>query len=95
LPFLDERAVVEVPCVVGPTGVRPLALGGEFPLEARGLVEQVRAAERAAIDAALSGSRALAIRALALHPLVHSVESAGRILDRYLERQPDLAGVLR
>jgi len=55
----------------------------------------VRAAERAAIDAALSGSRALAIRALALHPLVHSVESAGRILDRYLERQPDLAGVLR
>ncbi len=95
LPFLDEHAVVEVPCVVGPTGIRPLALGGEFPLEARGLIEQVRAAERAAIDAALSGSRALAVRALALHPLVHSVESARRILDRYLERQPDLAGVLR
>ena len=39
-------------------------------MEAQGLILQVRAAERAAIDAALSGSRALAIRALALHPLV-------------------------
>jgi 6-phospho-beta-glucosidase len=94
LPFLDERAVVEVPCVVGPTGVRPLAVGGEFPAEARSLIEQVRAAERTAIDAALNGSRALAVRALALHPLVHSVETARRIVDRYLERQPDLAGVL-
>jgi 6-phospho-beta-glucosidase len=95
LPFLDDGAVVEIPAVAARNGIHPVALGGEFALEARGLIEQVRAAERAAIDAALGRSRALAVRALALHPLVPSVETARRILGRYLERQPDLAGVLR
>lgn len=94
LPFLDAEAVVEVPCVVGRGGIVPVAIG-EVPLEAQGLILQVRAAERAAIDAALSGSRILAIRALALHPLVPSVEVATRILDGYLARQPGLRETLR
>jgi 6-phospho-beta-glucosidase len=52
----------------------------------------VRASERAAIDAALSGSRREALRSLALHPLVPSVEVAERILDGYLAKHPALAG---
>ena len=59
-------------------------------MDAQGLILSVRAAERAAIDAALSGSRAMAIKALALHPLVPSVDVAGRILDGYLAGQPAL-----
>ena len=55
----------------------------------------VRAAERAAIDAAFSHSRRDAVYALALHPLVPSVEVAGRILDRHLKAQPGLAETLR
>ena len=94
LPFLDAEAVVEVPCVVGRGGIVPVAIG-EVPIEAQGLILQVRAAERAAIDAALSGSRQLAIRALALHPLVPSVELATRILDGYIARQPELREALR
>jgi 6-phospho-beta-glucosidase len=90
LPFLDEAAVVEVPCVIGRGGVVPTAIGS-VPLDAQGLILAVRAAERAAIDAALSGSRALAIKALALHPLVPSVETAGRILDGYLAGEPGTA----
>ena len=35
LPFLDERAVVEVPCVVGRAGPVPMAMG-EVPAHARG-----------------------------------------------------------
>ena len=93
-PFLDAEAVVEVPCVVGRGGIVPVAIG-EVPIEAQGLILQVRAAERAAIDAALSGSRQLAIRALALHPLVPSVELATRILDGYIARQPELREALR
>jgi 6-phospho-beta-glucosidase len=89
LPFLDEDAIVEVPCVVGRGGVVPVAIGS-VPMEAQGLILAVRAAERAAIDAALSGSRSMAIKALALHPLVPSVEVAGRILDGYLSGQPTL-----
>jgi 6-phospho-beta-glucosidase len=90
LPFLDEDAVVEVPCVIGRGGVVPIAIGS-VPLEAQGLILAVRAAERVAIDAALSGSRSLAIKALALHPLVPSVDIAGRILDGYLAGQPAVA----
>jgi 6-phospho-beta-glucosidase len=89
LPFLDPDAVVEVPCVVSRGGIVPVAIG-DVPLEAQGLIVAVRAAERAAIDAALSGSRRLAIKALALHPLVPSVEVATSILDGYIARQPGL-----
>jgi 6-phospho-beta-glucosidase len=94
LPFLDQDAVVEVPCVVSRGGIVPVAIG-DVPLEAQGLIVSVRAAERAAIDAALSGSRRLAIKALALHPLVPSVEMATRILDGYIARQPELRESLR
>jgi 6-phospho-beta-glucosidase len=94
LPFLDESAVVEVPCVVSRGGVVPVAIGS-VPLAAEALILAVRAAERAAIDAAFSHSRRLAAHALALHPLVPSVEVAGRILDRHLKEQPGLAETLR
>jgi 6-phospho-beta-glucosidase len=94
LPFLDADAVVEVPCIVGRGGVVPVAIG-PVPMAAEALIVSVRAAERVAIEAALSGSRPLAIRALALHPLVRSVETATRILDRHLASQPSLVEALR
>jgi 6-phospho-beta-glucosidase len=46
--------------------------------------------ERTTIEAALTGSRSLAIRALALHPLVPSVNTAQAIFDGYRERLPAL-----
>jgi 6-phospho-beta-glucosidase len=84
MPFLDPDAVVEVSCVVGPGGVVPTAIG-DCPLECQGLIAQVRAAERAAIEAAVSGSRRQALRAFALHPLVPSVEVAEQLLSSYLD----------
>jgi 6-phospho-beta-glucosidase len=90
LPFLDADAIVEVPCIVSRGGIVPAAMG-TIPLEAQALILQVRAAERAAIEAAYAGSRRLAVRALALHPLVPSVRMAERILAGYLETQPGLA----
>jgi 6-phospho-beta-glucosidase len=89
LPFLDERAVVEVPCIVGRTGPVPVAIGEVAP-HARALVETMKDVERSTIDAAISGSRQDAIRALALHPLVPSVTTAREILDGYCERLPGL-----
>ncbi|HZC32852.1 MAG TPA: 6-phospho-beta-glucosidase [Candidatus Bathyarchaeia archaeon] len=94
LPFLDEKAVVEVPCVVSRGGVVPVAIGS-VPTESSDLIQAVRAAERVAIEAALSGSRELAVRALAMHPLVASAEVAERILDRHMVSQPELAETLR
>ncbi|NUW36371.1 6-phospho-beta-glucosidase [Nonomuraea sp. SMC257] len=90
---LPEDAVVEIPCAVDGSGVRPLATR---PLPGRflGLVQQVKAVEQTAIEAALSGSSRLAVEAFALHPLVDSVSTAHRLLDGYRARVPQLAEVL-
>jgi 6-phospho-beta-glucosidase len=91
LPFLDESAVVEVPCVVGRAGAIPTAVG-DVPAHARALIETIKDVERTTIQAALEGSRALAVRALALHPLVPSVNVARRIFGEYGERHEAIAG---
>jgi 6-phospho-beta-glucosidase len=90
LPVLDERAVVEVPAVVGRAGPVPLAVG-EVPVHAGALVALMKDVERTTIDAALTGSSELAVKALALHPLVPSVSTARAIFDGYRERLPALA----
>lgn len=89
LPFLDERAVVEVPTVVGRAGPVPVAIG-EVPEHARALMVAIKDVERTTIRAALSGSAELAVRALALHPLVPSVNTAREIFASYVARQPEL-----
>ena len=94
LPFLDRDAVVEVPAVVGTGGVRPLATG-QLPPAARDLVVRVKEVERLTIRAASEGSRALALEAIAHHPVVPSAAVAERILADYLAREPALAAVLR
>lgn len=90
LDVLDADAVVEVPCCADSNGPRPLAAD---PLtgHAAGLVCAVKSVERDVIEAAASGSRALALRALASHPLVDSVTVARRLLDSYQSRIPALA----
>jgi 6-phospho-beta-glucosidase len=77
--FLDAEAVVEVPCEVGAFGARPLPVAAPDEHQA-GLMLTVKAVERAAIEAAATGSRRAALRALALHPLVDSPAVAERIL---------------
>ena len=90
LPFLDERAVVEVPCR-GRRRRRPAARRRRrCPSTPRALVDTIKAVERATIEAALTGSTALAVKALALHPLVPSVTAAREIFAGYRERLPVL-----
>jgi 6-phospho-beta-glucosidase len=93
LPFLDDDAVVEVPCRVDATGPTPTEVGA-LSMHVQGLVTAVKDVERTTIDAARSGSRDLAVRALAVHPLVGSVPTARRILETELAELPELAVVL-
>jgi 6-phospho-beta-glucosidase len=90
LGILDAGAVVEVPCAVDAAGARPLP-ADPLPEHAAGLVCAVKAVERAAIEAAVTGSRAAALKAIALHPLVDSVTVARRLLDAYVRHHPELA----
>jgi len=89
LPFLEARAVVEVPALVDRSGPRPLAVG-DVPDHARALIETVKAVESATIQAALTGSSELAVEALGLHPLVPSVSTAREIFAAYRARLPEL-----
>ncbi|MFI9628512.1 6-phospho-beta-glucosidase [Streptomyces sp. NPDC052042] len=89
LSVLDADAVIEVPCLVDANGARPVAVD-PLPYHAVGLVTAVKAVERAVLDAAGSGSRAAAVKAFALHPLVDSVTVAERLLDGYLKVHPGL-----
>jgi 6-phospho-beta-glucosidase len=89
LPDLDGDAVVEVPCAVDANGARPLS-AEPLPLHAAGLVRGVKAVEREVMAAAESGSRAAAVKAFALHPLVDSVNIARRLLDGYRKEHPGL-----
>jgi 6-phospho-beta-glucosidase len=94
VPGLPPEAVVEVPCTVDANGPHPLAT---LPLAGHqlGLVQQVKAVEQLAIEAARSGSAPLALEAFALHPLVDSVSTARVLLQGYRDRHPDLAELLR
>lgn len=90
LPGVPPGAVVELPCTVDGNGARPIATG-PLPDHAQGLVTAVKAAERAVLEAATTGSRDAALRAFAVHPLVDSVSVARRLLDAYVSAHPELA----
>ncbi|MFI9645347.1 6-phospho-beta-glucosidase [Streptomyces sp. NPDC052040] len=89
LSVLDTDAVVEVPCLVDANGAHPLA-ADPLPGHATGLVCAVKAVEREVLSAAESGSRATAVKAFALHPLVDSVRVARRLVDGYTAVHPGL-----
>jgi 6-phospho-beta-glucosidase len=87
---LDDEAVVEVPCVVTRGGARPRP-GATLPAHGLDLVRQVKSTERGVLAAAATGSRSLAVRAMAGHPLVGSLPIARRLIAAYQERLPELA----
>jgi len=83
IPDLPDSAVVEVPAEIDRDGAHPVRLGPLAP-EQRGLVQAVKAYEELTIQAARTGDRQVALRALATNPLVGG-EVAGPLLDALLE----------
>jgi len=84
LPDLPAGDVVEVPARIDRDGAHPLALEPLAP-EMRALVQHVKAYERLTIDAAISGDRSVALRALLSNPLVGEWDVAVPLLDALLE----------
>ena len=79
---LDSATAVEVPCAIDANGARPLA-AGRLPDQIRDLFFQVKEFERITVDAALRGSRSLAIDALSANPLVERRELAEKLVLEY------------
>ena len=84
LPDLPDDAVVEVPARIDAGGAHPLRLAPLAP-ELLGLVQQAKAYERLAVQAAVSGDRTVALKALLANPLVREYQVAVPLLDALLQ----------
>jgi 6-phospho-beta-glucosidase len=84
LPGLPDDAVVEVPARVDTDGAHPLPLAPLAP-ELLGLVQQAKAYERLAVEAAVTGDRTVALKALLTNPLVREYRVAAPLLDALLQ----------
>jgi 6-phospho-beta-glucosidase len=78
IPGFPDSLVVETLGVCDAQGIRPLEMPG-LPAHLRGLVEALGEYQQAAADAAWSGDAHDAVRALAAHPLVRSIDKAERL----------------
>jgi 6-phospho-beta-glucosidase len=84
LPDLADSDVVEIPARIDRDGAHPLALAPLAP-DLRGLVQAVKGYEHLAIEAAVSGDREVALRALLANPLVADIDVAEPLLDALLK----------
>ena len=80
---IPADASVEVPCLVDRLGPHPIRMGA-IPLPIRGLIQAVKAYESLTVQAAVEGSKRVALQALMAHPLVPSWEVAKPLLDDLL-----------
>jgi len=83
---LPEEGSVEIPVAVSRRGVKRRAVG-DCPRFLKGLFTAVKESDRLTIEAARHRSYEHALQALAIHPLVPSVETARCFLDRVMKEE--------
>lgn len=88
IPGLPDDAVVEIPARIDRDGAHADGLAPLAP-ELLGLVQHVKAYERLAVEAAIHGDRATALKALLANPLVGRYNVAAALLDALLEANRD------
>ena len=88
IPNLPPEDVVEIAATIDAEGAHPVPVA---PLgqEMLGLVQHAKAYERLTIEAATSGDRSVALKALLTNPLVNDVDTATRLLDAILDANRD------
>lgn len=84
IPNLPESAAVEVPAMADMTGVHPVSLGPLPDAVAKSMAVQV-SVQQLAVEAAMRGSKELALQALLIDPVVSSEIAARELLDELWE----------
>jgi alpha-galactosidase len=84
IPNLPAEAAVEVPVVADAAGVHPISLGPLPDAVAKLLLPQVNV-QQLAVDAAVYGSKGLALEALLVDPVVNSSTAALELLNELWE----------
>ena len=89
IPNLPADDVVEIAATIDRDGAHPLPVAPLAP-DMLALVEHAKGYERLTIEAAMSGDRAVALRALMTNPLVGQYDVAVPLLAELLEANRDL-----
>ncbi len=85
---VEFEDVVEVPCAISSRGIVPEQCG-RLPEEVRGLVQSVKAYERAAIEAGVTGSEEQARKAMLLYPAIGEWEPSAELLRDLKAQSPN------
>ncbi len=88
IPNLPADAIVEVPAVIGGNRVSGISTG-PLPAGIATLCKTQIGVQELAVEAAVTGSRDAALRALLADPVVHSAEAAENTLDELLSLEAE------
>lgn len=84
IPNLPAELAVEVPIVTDAAGVHPVSLG-PLPAPIAKLLSEQAGVQQLAVEAAVRGSKELAMEALLIDPVVNSTVAAEKLLDELWE----------
>lgn len=84
LPYIEPDEVAEIACRVGKDGAIPIPVKAQGTPHMIDLIRTVKAYERMAVDAAITGDRETALAALLTHPLVGDYTRAKECFDALL-----------
>jgi alpha-galactosidase len=84
IPNLPGELAVEVPIVVDAAGVHPVSLG-PLPDPIAKLLSVQASVQQLAVEAAMRGSKEIALEALLIDPVVNSTTAAAKVLDELWE----------
>lgn len=76
VPFMDDDDVLEIGAIVGKDGAKPVPLTQNINRHISSLMRTVKAYEKYAVEAAISGDDEAAHNAMMLHPLIGDFENA-------------------
>jgi alpha-galactosidase len=84
IPNLPPDIAVEVPVMVDASGIHPVLPGPLPDVLATTLLTEANV-QRLAVDAAMHGSKELALQALLIDPVINSADAAAKLLDELWE----------
>jgi 6-phospho-beta-glucosidase len=79
----DDKAVLRIPAILNSSGYHVIRVG-KLPPEIDGILHLLKAHDLLTIEAAVRGSRELALKALLMHPLVRTYTKAKPALEEIL-----------
>ena len=85
LDFMDDSDVVEINCIIGKDGAKPIKPRKELSNHIKGLMRTVKNYERYTVTAGLNGNYEDAMLGLLIHPLIGDFEKGKACFDELLE----------